>query len=170
MHILRPLCLVVLLITAGCAVGPFTGPSEQNQPVTFVLDNSANVTQTFNVFVVRAPAKVKAKRADGITGNYTVGQGLRSHSSGPYAWTKVELPNSAQLHGWFTVEPGKKERGTIEEFSQNSAVVVVLYQDGNISGWWASAYCSDGALVGLEVHTRPSKYGDAWAGYECAIS
>lgn len=159
-----------MLITAGCTAGPFDGSSEQEQPVPVVLDNSANVTQTFEVFVVEAPAKVKVQRADGITGNYTVGQGLRSHSSGPYAWTTVELPDSARLHGQFTVEPSEKERSAIEEFSQNSAVVVVLYQGKNTSGWWASAYCSDGALVVLEVQTRPSKYSDALAVYKCTIS
>lgn len=167
---MRPLpilCLGVLLILAGCTAGPFGG---QEGTVTVAINNSANVTQTFEVLVVEAPAEVKVQREDGVSGNYTIGQGLRSHSSGPYAWTSVEPPDSSRFHGQFTVEPGQKKWSSIKNFSQNSAVVVILYQGENKSGWWASAYCSDGALVGLEVHSRPSKYGDAWVGYECSMS
>lgn len=166
---MRPLpllCLAALLVLTGCTAGPLGGPSEQDRPVELVLNNSANATQTFEVWVVEAGATATVRREDNLTGNYTIDQGLRTHSSGPYAWTTVELPDSARLHGRFTVEPGEEKRGSIEEFSHDSAVVVVLYQDDKI-GWWASAYCSDGALVGLEVHTRLSRFGDAGAGYGC---
>ena len=166
MRLLPLLCLGFLLVLAGCTVGPFGGPSDQAQPPELILNNSANVTQTFEVWVVEAGSTVETRREDGLTGNYTVGQGLSSHSSGPHAWRIVEPSDSARLHGQFTVNPGEKKRDSIENFSQSSAVVVVLYQ-GNKSGWWASVHCSDGALVGLEVHSRPSQFSDAWAGYQC---
>lgn len=159
-------CLGVLLVLAGCAAGPFGGPSERDRPVELVLNNSANATQTFEIWVVEAPATATVRREDDLTGNYTIDQGLRTHSSGPYAWTTVELPDSARLHGRFTLAPDDENRSSIEEFSHDSAVVVVLSQDEKI-GWWASAHCSDGALVGLEVQTRPSRFGDAGAGYGC---
>lgn len=159
-------CLASLLILIGCLSTPFGGQSEQERSVKLIMNNSANVTQTFEVSVVDPEATVKTRRDDGLTGNYTIGQGLSSHSSGPYAWSTVELPDSAELHGQFTVEPGEEKRSSIKEFPQHYAVIVILYQ-GNKSGWWASASCSDGGLVGLEVHTRPSQYSDAWAGYGC---
>lgn len=159
-------CLASLLILTGCLSTPFGGPSEQERPVELILNNSANETQTFEVWVVEAGATVETHRTDGLSGNYTVGQGVASHSSGPHAWKTVEPPDSARLHGRFTGDPGEEKQSSIKNFSRNSAVVVVLYQD-NQSGWWVSANCDEQALVGLEVHIRPSQYGDAWAGYGC---
>lgn len=159
-------CLGVLLLLAGCIISPVGTLSEQEGSVQLYLNNSANATQTFEVWVVEFGANVRVERTDGLTGNYTVGQGVASHSSGPHAWTEVKPPDSARLHGRFTITPGNHTRSSIENFSRHSAVVVVVYE-GNRSGWWASAYCSDQALVGLEVHSRPSTFTDAWAGYGC---
>lgn len=164
---LAVLTLGLLLFVAGCTAIPFGGLSAQERPVRVGLDNSANETQTFEVWVVERSSTVATRRSDGITVNWSIGQGLATTSSGPYPWTKFEFPDSARLHGRFTLEPGEVNRTTVREFPRNFAVVVVLYQDPGISGWWASANCDDQALVGLEVHTRPSQYGDAWAGYGC---
>jgi hypothetical protein len=79
------LCLATLLILAGCTAGPFGGQTEQDRPVELVFDNSANATQTFEVWVVEAPATATVRREDNLTGNYTIDQGLRTHSSGPHA-------------------------------------------------------------------------------------
>lgn len=167
---MRPLlflCLGVLLVLAGCTAGPFSTPSKQDQPVELVMNNSANATQTFEVWVVEAGATVTVHRNDSESYNSTIEQGLKTYSSGKYHYhTAVEPPKSARLHGQFVVAPGDENRSSVDDFSKNSAVVVVLYQGDKI-GWWASAYCSDGALVGLEVITRPSQYGDAGASYGC---
>ena len=103
---------------------------------------------------------------DSRSSNTTAGQGLQTHSSGNYYYTAVDLPDSARVHGRFTVESGEEKRSSIEEFPRGYAVVVVLYRGDKI-GWWASANCNDRALVGLDVLTRPSQYGDAEAGYVC---
>lgn len=166
---MRPIllfCLCGLLVLAGCTVGPLGGPSDQERPVQLVMNNSANDTQTFKVMVVDDGATVTARLNDSRTSNITISQGLTTISSNNYYYTTIEFPESAQHHGRFTVEPGEENQSSIEEFSHNSAVVVVLHQ-GDTIGWWASAHCSDGALVGLEIYTRPSQYGDAGAAYEC---
>ena len=116
--------------------------------------------------MVEAGANATVRLNDSRTANSTVGGGLATHSSGDYYYTAVEPPDSAKLHGRFTVDPGKEKQNSIETFPRGYAVLVVLYQGDKI-GWYASASCGYEALVGLEVHTRPSQYGDAWAGYEC---
>lgn len=165
--LLSSLCLGLLLVTAGCVTGPFDGPSDQEQPPQLLLNNSANETQTFEVWVADPRDNVTARRDDGNVGNYTIDGALSTHSSGDYhAWKEVELPDSARLHGRFTIDPDEENRSSIDEFPRGYSVVVIVYQGDN-SGWWASTNCGSQALVGLEVHTRPSQYGDAWAGYEC---
>jgi hypothetical protein len=161
------LCLIVLLVLAGCTAGPFDPAPKQNQPVELIMNNSANATQTFEIWVVKAGSNVTVRYNDSRTANATVGEGLRTFSSAEYYYTAVEPPDSAELHGRFRVGPGKENRSSIEKFRQDSAVLVVLYQDGKI-GWYAIAHCSDGALVGVNVKTRPSQTGgDAGAGYGC---
>jgi len=159
------ICLGILLI-AGCAAVPFDGPSEQDRPVKVVLNNSANETQTFEVWVVKRSETVWTRRSDGLAGNWSIGQGVGTRSSGPHPWTEVDLPDSARLHSRIMLEPGDENRSTIENFPRNYAVVVVLYQE-NVSGWWASASCDDRALIGIEVISTPSQYGEASAAYGC---
>lgn len=77
--------LIALVLGSGCAAIPFVTSSTQNQPVKLELTNSANQTQTFEVFVVEAGVTVKTRLNDGRTGSWTVGQGLRTVStSGEY--------------------------------------------------------------------------------------
>ena len=160
-------CLGVLLFFTGCLTTPFGGPSEQARSVRLVLNNSANVTQTFEVFIVDADTNVTVRLNDSRTINDTIEEGLVTTSSGDYYYyTAIEPPKSARLHGRYTLEPGEVKETSIEEFPRDAAVVVVLHQNDTI-GWWASAYCSDGALVTFSATSRPSKYGDAWAGYRC---
>lgn len=167
MRLFPVVCLTVLLVTAGCMASPFDDSTDQERPVTLVLNNSANVTQTFEVSVVDADASVTVRLNDSRTVNDTIGQGLVTTSSGDdYFYTEIELPESARLHGRYTLEPGEVKRTSIEDFPQDAAVVVVLHRADKI-GWWATAYCSDGALVVFSATSRPSKFGDAWAGYRC---
>ena len=101
----------VLLLIAGCTIGPFGGPSEQERPVELVFNNSANVTQTFEVWVVEVGSAVNVRMNDSRTGNVTIGEGLSSRSSGEYGYyTAFEFPDSARFHGRFTVEPDEQKR------------------------------------------------------------
>ncbi len=149
------------------SVNPIRRAVRTGAPVRFVLNNSANVTQTFEVFVVEAGATVKTELDDGRTGNWTIGQGLSTVSTSGEYYVTVEPPESARLHGRYTLEPDEMIRSSINEFTKNTAVIIVLYQNGKI-GWWASVYCSDGALVDFKAVSRPSKAGgDGWASYGC---
>jgi len=131
------------------------------------MNNSANATQTFEVWVVNPKNNLTVRLNDSRTINTTISPGLTSSSSGQYHYyTAVEPPESARLHGRFTIKPGEEERSTIEEFPRTYAVVVILIQGDKI-GWYATAKCGNEVLIGLEVTSRPYKFSDAWAAYQC---
>jgi len=168
MRLLTRLGLVALLVLAGCAAGPFSGPSTQEESATVGANNSANVTYTFEVSVVELPANVTIRRDDGVNVTTDIPQGLSSHSSGEHhTFTAVELPETARLHGRYTLAPGEENRSVIKEFPPNFAVVIVIYQDENEIIEWVSANCDDLALVGLRVTTHPDSAGRASATYQC---
>lgn len=172
LRLLTVVCLALLLVVAGCTAIPFgesTG-NVQDRPVQLVLNNSANVTQTFEVAVVEAGANATVRRRDGRTVNWTIERGLRTHDAAKnIPFTAVEPPASARFHRDYTLASGEVKETPLEDFPQDAVVLVVLRQ-GETIGWWATAGCGDGALVGLSVTSRPSKYGDAWAGYRCQDS
>lgn len=147
-RLLPILCLGMVLVTAGCAAGPF---SSQDDSVIVAVNNSANASYMFEVSVVPAPANVTTHRDDGLTGTYQIGQGGRTYSPGEnHTWTAVDLPESARLHGRYRLDPGEEEQSTIEQFSSEFALVVVIYQDKNRIVAWTSDHCS-GNLVFVEV-------------------
>lgn len=142
------LCLGILLVLAGCTAGPIGG---QEGSVAVTVNNSANVTYTFEVSVVELPANVTLRRSDGINSTGPIGPGLTTTEPPDNEfYTAVELPDSAKRNGQYSLEPGEENHSSIEEFPRNFAVVVVIYQDENEIVSWVSATC-DGNLVFLEV-------------------
>jgi hypothetical protein len=158
MRVFPILCLGILLLIAGCTAGPFGGPSAQEEPASIVVNNSADVTQTFEVWVVELPANVTYRRSDGLTGSWDIGEGVGSVEPGDnrtYTW--VTLPESARLHGRSVLDPGEENWSSIEEFSRDFAVVMVVYQSENEIIEWASANCADQNLLYLKVRSRHIK-------------
>jgi hypothetical protein len=142
------MCLASLAVLAGCIGGPFGG---QDGPVTVDVNNSANVTYTFEVSVVEYPSTVTTHFDDGRTGRVEIGPGGSTHSSGDnQTWTEVELPESARLHGRYTLEPGEQVRTSIEEFSTDSALVIVISRSEHEIVELVSNYCG-GDLNRIEV-------------------
>lgn len=151
-HLLSIVCLSLLLTTAGCMVPYFDQPIKQEQPVTLIVNNSANTTQTFEASVVQLPANVTYRLNDGRVGTHSIGEGVGSVNSGDnQTYTSVELPESARLHGRFTLEPGQSNRSAIANLPWNFAVVVVVYQHENNATSFVVANCDDLALVALRV-------------------
>lgn len=171
-------CLALLLVLSGCVYDPLNRPSRQEQPVTVIVNNSANVTQSFEVWAVTLPANVTVRRDDGENYTTDIGEGLSNRNSGDYhVYTAVEPPGSAYLDGRYTLAPGEQNRSSIEpgvldsdseeKFPPYFAVIVIVYQDENEITSWVSANCDEQALVGLEVHSYPDPPGGVWAGYGC---
>ena len=160
-------CLGVLLTLAGCTVAPFGGPTEQERPVTLVVNNSANVTHTFEVHVVELPASMTIRYRDGTVEHVEIGQGLAGTDAGPRTITNITFSESARLFGRYTLKPGEEKQSSVENFSHNSALVVVTSKDDGDIFSWVSANCDDQTLVGLEVTSRPSENGEVDASYGC---
>lgn len=161
------LILGLLLLVAGCIAVPFGGPSEQEQPVQLVLNNTANVNNTFDVWEVKLGATLTLHYRDGTVVNPTVGQGLSNHNTGPRTITEIDFPDSAQHYGQHTLEPGEEYHRNIENFSTNGALVVVISRSEDEIFSEVSANCDELALVGLKVVSRPNPPGGVFAGYEC---
>lgn len=148
-RLLPLLCLGLLFVLAGCAAGPFGG---QEGSVTVTVNNSANVTQThtFEVWVIEYPGNVTVRRSTGYDYTDDINPGLSTREPGDdHTVTAIEFPDSARVHGRYTLEPGEINRSEIHEFSSDFAVYVVIYQNEHVVSR-VSAHC-DGDLVFLEV-------------------
>lgn len=160
MRILQVLSLAALLMLAGCTGGLFG----QNAPTAVTVDNSDNVTHTFEVMVVELPANATIRRDDGLSGVVDLGAGgVTTNDPGEnHTYTAVELPESARLHSRYSLEPRERNRTSIEEFPRDFAVVVIIYEGDNIVAW-VSSTCP-GNLVFLRV--TMNDYG-ASASFNC---
>lgn len=167
MRYLPTLCLVGLLILVGCT-GAFNGLSEQEEPVTLIVNNSDNVSHTFEVWVVEGELndeEVIIKKRDDEDDRASPGPGLSSYKfTEQYGYvTSIEMPpNRSRLHGQYTLRPGERNRSSIEDFAKGSTVVVVIYE-GNRVVSLVAANCN-GDLLFLDVTMR---YYGSDSGYNC---
>lgn len=157
------LCLVLLVVSGGCVAGPLGGSTGQEGPVTVVMNNSANQTHSFEVWVVEYPANVTVRRETG--GDYVddIGPGLSTREPGEHHdMTAIEFPSSARLRGRYELRSGDENRSQITDFSDDFAVVIVIYQ-GDYVASYISAHCG-GDLVFVDV--TMFEYGSGSA-YNC---
>jgi hypothetical protein len=167
MHFFPVLGLVVLLVIGGCTAGPFGNSANQGQSVELVLNNSANTTQTFEVWMVELPATMTAHYRDGTAVKSEIGQGLSNHDTGPRTVMRINFSEPARLDGRYTLDPSEENRSVFANFSRDAALVVVVFRGENRIFSWVSANCDDQALVGLEVKSRPNSSGGVFASYGC---
>jgi hypothetical protein len=163
-RLLPLLSLGVILVLAGCSAGSFGGSAEQERPVTVIVNNSANVTQSFEISVVEFLANATVRRNDGRTetfpigrtnGSASLGRELRSHSPGENnTYTSVELPGSTRVLGRYALDPGEGMQRSVDDVSRDDAVVIIVYEGDDIV-WWVSTYCT-GEFGGVRVKTLPN--------------
>lgn len=163
-RILSILCLVSLLTLAGCSIGTLTGSSGQTGPVGFNATNAANVTYTFEVSVVELPANVTTKLPDGRTGNYDIGPGLATTEPTNRYYTSVKPPDSARLHGRYTLEPGETNISNISTSSlpDDFAVVVTIHHNNGVVSWVTATCSSNLAYFGVTM-----RYYGSDSVYDC---
>lgn len=149
--------LVAFVIIAGCTSIPIDQPVEQEEPVRTILNNSASTDTKFKISVVELPASYTVQLSDGRSDTTSIGQGIVSHNPGDNrTFEAVDLPESARLHGWYTLAPNSTNRTSIGDLPRNFAVVVVVYQGDEIV-WYVTANCDDLALTALRI-TRTSDW------------
>lgn len=148
----RVFTLTLLILVSGCVALPFDQPTEQERPVQFVANNSANSTQTFSVYVVELPANVTFRRSDGNQGTLDIEQGISTvNLDDNRTYTKFEVPDSARLHGQFRVSPNGSNQSSIPNPPRHFAVVVTVAQEQNEIIGFLTANCDDLALAKLRV-------------------
>lgn len=166
------LCLGILLILTGCISPSFGGPADQDNLVTVVGNNSANVTQTFTVWVVNGEVKLDGiliRKMNGEVDNASPGEGVVNYKlDGDYGYvTSVEPPpNRSRLQSQYTLAPSEMNRSTIENFTTGSTIVVSVSEGGRVVSL-VTANCDEQALVGLEVTSYPNPPGGVSASYGC---
>ena len=154
MRILSVLCLSVLLASAGCSSAIFGESPDQRGPVGLNVTNAANDTYTFEVSVVELPANVTTRLPDGRIGNYDVSPGLSTYDPGVNQYyTSVEPPNSARLHGRYTLRPGETNISNISasDISEEFAVVVIVHHNDGVVSWVTATCSGDLAYFGVTM-------------------
>jgi hypothetical protein len=151
-RILPLLCLSVLLILAGCTTGPFEG---QESDVAVTINNSANTTHAFEIWVVEGVLDDKEvtiqKKEDGVD-RASPGPGLSTYKlDEDYGYvTSIDLPpDQSRFHGNYTLTPGETNETLIENADTGSTVIVVIY-GGNRIVSLVAAHCGND-LAFLEV-------------------
>ncbi|QCJ46400.1 hypothetical protein [Haloprofundus sp. MHR1] len=150
-------CVIILLVlTAGCLDSVIDAPVDQEEPVEFVAENLVNDTTFFKVYVVDLPANLTLHLSDGRQGTFAIGEGVGPSSPGDNrTYTKVEVPESARLHGNFTLGANESVNSSIGDLPRGFAIVVTVHRDKNEIISYVTANCDDLPLIGLKVTRYP---------------
>lgn len=155
---MRPLSifgLSILIILAGCTAGPFGGTPGQEGQVPVIVNNSANTTHTFGVWVAEGELndrEIEIRKKGGEVDRASPGEGLSTYKlDDDYGYvTSIELPpNRTQLQEQYTLDPGENNQIYIKNFKTDSTIVVVIYEGDRVVSLVA-AHCG-GDLAFLEV-------------------
>ncbi|WP_255151214.1 hypothetical protein [Halorarius halobius] len=167
-HVFSALCLGVLIVLSGCSPLTSDRPAGQEGPVTLSVNNSANVTHTFEVWVVDSELnnrEVIIRKRGGEIDRASPGPGLSNYQlDGDYGFvTAIELPQyQSRFYRNYTLSPDEENQSSIDEFKDDSTVIVIIYRDNRVVAL-VTAHCDDD-LVFVDVTMRP--YG-ADTGYNC---
>jgi len=167
-RVLVTLIVCLCLIFAGVLFVLFSGiggPSP-DRPVPVIVGNDANITHSFEIWVVKYPGNMTIRRSDGRIVNGSGGPGLVNTNSGPHHYLSIEFTDSARLHTRQRLVPGEENTSYVKNFSSEKMVFVLVYEGDQKIISYVSAHCKS-HLIGLEVHSYPTPPGGVWAGYQC---
>lgn len=165
MNSLQILSIVGFIILAGCSAVPFGEQPNQEEPVPVVLENNATLTETFEVSVAKLGENITVHFKEKETTNYTIGEGGFTLKA---TITRIELPDSARIHGQYTLEPGERKQTSIENFPRDAAVVIAI-NDEDEGTYRALQYasCSDSSLLGVKASTQSEGEDESIGIHEC---
>lgn len=155
------LSLAVLLTLAGCSATPFVDPTPQQKPAPVKLVNNETITETFEVAVVPVGANLTVTRRYGQTFNQTIGQGSSTTiTTTDNKDVKVEFPDSARLHGRYTLVPGEQKLLSVEGVAPDEAIVILVYDEPEQAYRAIKSLSCSGPIHGYRVQTRAGGHDD----------
>jgi hypothetical protein len=170
-HLVPLCCLGIMLIGAGCMTWPVSDDGGEERPSPVIMNNTANVTQSFTVWTVEGVLNNREveihKKRDPVD-RASPGTGLSTYRlDGDYGYvTSIEVPpNRSQFHGEYTLASGEETRININS-SSDATIIVVLSKDERVISF-AAVHCGESGVPGLEVVGYPYPPGGVFAAYEC---
>ena len=136
----------------GCSAGPLGEPTPQEKPAPVKLVNNATITETFEVAVVDVGSNLTVTRGGDESVNYTVDQGSTTIQNPEVnQFTAATFPDSARIHGRYTLEPGESQLLSIENVAPDEAVVVLVYDEPEGTYRAIKSLSCGGAILGYKV-------------------
>lgn len=160
--------MVLLLCFSGCIASPFNSPSPQESSISIYLNNSANTTHTFDVYVVDGPLserEIAIQRGNGETEYISSSEGitLRKFSEVDGGARSVKPPaNHSRLYDQYSLSPTEEIHTNITDTDQSDTVVVAVSNQTRVVSL-VSVDC-DGRVRGVEVAMIGTGTD---AGYDC---
>ncbi|WP_143085803.1 hypothetical protein [Halogranum rubrum] len=156
--------LVLTVCLTGCSAVSFGDSASQKEaPVKIV--NNATLTETFEVAVVE------------VGENMTIYRGSRSQnipvSSGSTTFksplSRVDLPDSARVHGQYTLEPGERKELSVPNVRPDEAIVILIYDEEEERYRAIKSLSCDGPVLGYKVTTEAEGEDETMSTHQCGL-
>lgn len=135
-------------------------PIREHPLRTVNLGNEANETYRFEAWISEIGSSLTVRRSSGDSHTFELGtaNGFGSESVKQDPVTAVELPDSAQLYGKYTLESGEKMEAVMREIRHDEVLVVVVVNEVNdtILGLHG-VHCGSVFLADLTLSVRDSQ-------------
>ena len=161
MRLLLIPALAGIFVLAGCGAIPLGEQIPQDEPAPVMLVNNATQTETFTVGVVQEGAFVNATRSNNQTANYRIGQGsatIENPRTNPF--TTVAFPESARIHGEYTLEPGEQKLLNITDIAPTEAIVITVFDEGDQTYRSIKSLSCSGSIAGYRVTSQAGGSAD----------
>ena len=145
-------CLLLLVGSVGCLAMPFGEPTPQDEPAPVMLVNNATQTETFTVGVIGEEDNLTIYRRNTSNFNLSPGPGSGTHIIG--GTTKIEFPESAQIYGDHTLEPGEQKLVNVTDVAPNEAIVVLVYDEEDQTYRAIKTLSCSTAILGYRVTSQ----------------
>jgi hypothetical protein len=133
-----------------------------------MLVNNASLNETFEVAVVDVGTDITGYREAGGKFNKTVGQGsstLKTTSDNKIV--NVELPESARIHGRYTLEPGERRQLSVAHVGPNKAIVILIYDEPEQTYRAIKSLSCEWNILGYKVTTEAEGEDNTVSGHQC---
>lgn len=161
--------LVLLVGLAGCSGIPVFDPPAQDEPAPVKLANNATITERFKVAVIDVGTEFTVTRADGGSFEYRVSEGSHTTvTTSDNKFVKITFPDSARMHGQYTLEPGESKLIQVENVAPDEAIVILVYDDPE--GTYRaikSLNCGGQVILGYKVVTQAEGEDDTGSIHSC---